>query len=74
MSPPPSRSRSRPRSRVRTHRAIFTGSGLPESRARESLEEDRSRLGHLFRATLGSVTVVPPGDALARVLDARPGR
>jgi len=35
---------------------------------------DRSHFGHLFGATVGGVTVVPPGDALARVLEAKPGR
>jgi predicted nucleic acid-binding protein len=35
---------------------------------------DRSHFGHLFGSTAGGVTVVPPGDALARVLDAKPGR
>lgn len=35
---------------------------------------DRSHFGNLFGATVGGVTVVPPGDALARVLEARPVR
>jgi len=35
---------------------------------------DRSHFGHLFGVTVAGVTVVPPGDALARVLEAKPGR
>ncbi|PWB69544.1 MAG: DNA-binding protein [Holophagae bacterium] len=35
---------------------------------------DRSHFGHLFGTTVGRVIVVPPGDALARVLEAKPGR
>jgi predicted nucleic acid-binding protein len=35
---------------------------------------DRSHFGHLFGTTIGGVTVVPPGDALARVLEAKPDR
>ena len=35
---------------------------------------DRSHFGHLFGTTIGGVTVAPPGDALARVLEGRSGR
>lgn len=35
---------------------------------------DRSHFGHLFGATVGGVTIAPPGDALARVLEAKPVR
>lgn len=35
---------------------------------------DRSHFGHLFGSTVGGVTIVPPGDVLARVLAAKPGR
>lgn len=35
---------------------------------------DRTHFGHLFGRTVGRVTVVPPGDALARVLEAKPRR
>jgi predicted nucleic acid-binding protein len=35
---------------------------------------DRSHFGHLFGATVGRITVVPPGDALARVLEAESRR
>lgn len=35
---------------------------------------DRSHFGHLFGATVGRVIVLPPGEALARVLEARSRR
>ena len=31
---------------------------------------DRTHFGHLFGSTVGGVTILPPGDALARVLEA----
>jgi uncharacterized protein len=35
---------------------------------------DRTHFGHLFGATVGRITVLAPGDALARVLEVKPGR
>ncbi|HOC44553.1 MAG TPA: PIN domain-containing protein [Thermoanaerobaculales bacterium] len=35
---------------------------------------DRTHFGHLFGTTVGRVTVVPPSDALVRVLEGRPER
>jgi predicted nucleic acid-binding protein len=35
---------------------------------------DRTHFGHLFGATVGGVTVLSPGDALAHVLEADSSR
>ena len=35
---------------------------------------DRTHFGHLFGKTIGGVTVAPPGEALARVLELKPRR